>query len=106
MRIFTAAIAAIGAGLLSGCMTTTPPANLGTTYECDRGTRLQVSYLREGALVRINGARAIPFRETPSNAGSVYESGANRLARNGNTVTWNTGARSAPETCRAIQTIN
>ncbi|MBK6411619.1 MliC family protein [Sphingopyxis sp.] len=104
MRIFTTTFAAIAATLLSGCMTT-QPANLGTTYECDRGTRLQVSYLREGALVRINGARAIPFRETPSNAGSVYESAGNRLARNGNTVTWNTAARSAPETCRVINTI-
>lgn len=105
MRIFATTLALAGAGLLSGCMTS-QPVNLGTTYECDRGTRLQVSYLREGALVRINGARAILFRETPSNAGAVYESGANRLARNGNTITWNTGARSAPETCNAIRTIN
>lgn len=104
MRIPAMTSAALGAALLSGCMTT-PPANVGTTYECDRGTRLQVSYLGEGALVRINGGRAIPFRQTPSNAGSVYESGANRLARSGNTVTWNTAARSAPETCRAVNTI-
>lgn len=48
----------MGAALLSGCMTTPPPAaSIGTTYECDRGTRLQVSYLREGALVRVNSAR-------------------------------------------------
>lgn len=106
MRIFTTALAATGVALLAGCMTPTPPANLGTTYECDRGTRLQVSYLREGTLVRVNGARAIPFRQTPSNEGSVYENGGNRLARNGNTVTWNTGARSAPETCRVLNTIN
>ena len=98
------AVSAAGAALLSGCMST-PPANLGTTYECDRGTRLQVSYLREGALVRVNGGLAMPFRQTPSNGGSVYESGANRLARSGNTVTWNTAARTAPETCRVINTI-
>lgn len=104
MRIFTTTLAATGAFLLSGCMTT-PPANLGTTYECDRGTRLQVSYLGEAALVRINGGRAIPFRETPSNSGNVYESAGNRLARNGNTVTWNTSARSAPEICRVVNTI-
>ena len=97
-------LAAFAAALLSGCMTT--PARLGTTYECDRGTRLQVSYLREGALVRVNGGLAIPFKQTPSNAGEVYESGANRLARSGNMVTWNTAARTAPETCRAINTIN
>jgi len=103
MRILITTLAVAGTALLSGCMTT--PANLGSTYECDRGTRLQVSYLREGALVRINGGRAIPFRETPSNTGSVYESGANRLARDGNTVTWNTAARTAPETCRVVNTI-
>jgi hypothetical protein len=97
-------LAGCAGALLSGCMTT--PAKLGTTYECDRGTRLQVSYLREGALVRVNGGLAMPFKQTPSNAGEVYESGANRLARNGNTVTWNTAARTAPETCRAVNTIN
>lgn len=97
-------LAGCAAALLSGCMTTL--AGRGTTYECDRGTRLQVSYLREGALVRVNGGLATPFKQTPSNAGEVYESGANRLARNGNTVTWNTAARTAPETCRAVNTIN
>lgn len=91
---------------VSGCMTTGQPANMGTTYECDRGTRLQVSYLKNGALVRVNGARAIPFKQTPSNQGEVYENAASRLARNGNKVTWNTGLRSAPETCRVINTIN
>jgi hypothetical protein len=97
-------LATCGTVLLSGCMTT--PAQRGTSYECDRGTRLQVSYLREGALVRVNGGLALPFRQTPSNAGAVYESGGNRLARDGNIVTWNTAARTAPETCRVINTIN
>lgn len=104
-KIFAVALGGVGAVLLSGCMTTPQPANVGTTYECDRGTRLQVSYLPQGALVRVNGARARPFRETPSNAGGVYENGASRLARNGNTVTWNTGLRSAPETCNVLNTI-
>ncbi|WP_086608460.1 MliC family protein [Erythrobacter donghaensis] len=105
MRIITTTLAAAGAVLLSGCMTT-QPANVGTSYECDRGTKLQVSYLREAALVRVNGGRPIPFRQTPSNTGTVYESGANRLARDGNILTWNTGARSAPEACRIVNTIN
>lgn len=64
------------------------------------------SDLREGALVRVNGGLALPFRQTPSNAGAVYESGGNRLARDGNMVTWNTAVRTAPETCRVINTIN
>lgn len=100
-----AGVAALCAAILSGC-TTTPPANVGTTYECDRGTRLQVSYLRESALVRINGARIISMKQTPSNAGETYEKGGIRLARNGNTAMWNTGARIAPETCKVINTIN
>ena len=104
MKMGNGVLAACAAATLAGCVTT--PAGLGTTYDCDRGTRLQVSYLREGALVRVNGGLAKPFKQTPSNAGEVYESGENRLARNGNTVTWNTGARIAPETCRAINTIN
>lgn len=100
--------AAATAGCLlavTGCMSV-PPANVGTTYQCDRGTTLQVSYLRNGALVRVNGARGIPFTQTPSNTGDVYENGAKRLARNGNMVSWNTADRSAPETCRVVNTIN
>lgn len=96
----------LGTVLLAGCMTSPNPASVGTTYECDRGTRLQVSYFQESALVRINGARAIPFKETPSNSGSIYENGARRLARDGNVVTWSTAARIAPETCRVVNTIN
>lgn len=91
--------------VVAGCMTP-PPAKVGTTYQCDRGTTLQVSYLRNGALVRVNGARGIPFTQTPGNSGAIYENGAMRLAHNGNTVTWNTADRSAPETCRVVNTIN
>ena len=104
MRTILAMCAAAGAVTLAGCMTA-PPATLGTPYACDRGTQLQVSYLGEGALVRINGGRAVALRATPSNGASVYEGRGNRLARDGNTVTWNTAARSAPETCRAVNTV-
>ena len=91
---------------ISGCMSTGQPAKLGSTYECSQGTTLQVSYLRNGALVRVNGGRGIPFKSTPSNQGQVYENGGSRLARNGNQVTWNTMARTVPETCRVVNTIN
>lgn len=67
---------------------------------------LQVSYLNREALVRVNGARAIPFKQTPSNMGQVYENGGARLARSGNQVIWNTSARSAAENCGVINTIN
>ncbi len=103
-KFYSLTIGTGGALALAGCMT--PPANVGTTYECDRGTRLQISYINNAALVRVDGARAIPFRQTPSNSGAVYENGGKRLARSGNTVTWNTEQRSAPETCRVVNTIN
>ncbi|MEZ5693628.1 MAG: MliC family protein [Altererythrobacter sp.] len=92
-------------GLTAGCMTDRP-ARTGTSYSCSAGTELRVDYLANGALVRINGARGIPFKQTPSNSGAVYENGAMRLARSGNTATWNTSQRSAPETCRVVNTIN
>lgn len=86
--------------------TTDRPAFTGTSYSCSGGTELRVQYLRNGALVSIDGARSIPFKQTPSNAGATYEYGAMRLARAGNSVTWNTAERSAPETCRVVNTIN
>lgn len=93
------------AALTAGCMTDRP-VHTGTSYSCSAGTELRVDYLRNGALVSVNGARSIPFKQTPSNSGAVYENGAMRLARSGNTVTWNTEKRSAAETCQVVNTIN
>ncbi len=88
---------------IAGCSSV--PRNTGTSYECDRGTRLKVDYVRDGAIVRVNGRQTLVLRETPANRGQVYENktGA-RLHRNGNQVTWNTAARSAAETCRVVMT--
>lgn len=93
-----AAVAALGA-----CSSL--PARTGSFYECDRGTRLNVNYLSNGALVRVNGGRTLTLRTVASNSGAAYEnkSGA-RLYRDGNQVTWNTALRSAPETCRVVAT--
>lgn len=99
------AILAVLTSASAGCMTDRP-ALTGTSYTCSGGTELRVDYLRNGALVSVNGARSIPFKQTPSTSGATYESGAMRLARTGNSVTWNTAQRSAPETCRAVNTIN
>lgn len=98
MLAMTAAMLAV-----AGCSSV--PRNTGTSYQCDRGTRLKVDYTGNGAIVRINGRQTAVLRQTPSNGGQVYEnkSGA-RLQRNGNQVTWNTAARSAPERCRAVAT--
>src|SRR3546814_13565086 len=76
-----------------------PPRNTGTSYDCDRGTRLKVDYVGDGAIVRVNGRQTVVLKSTPANRGQVYENktGA-RLQRSGNQVTWNTAARSAPET--------
>ncbi|MFA6218324.1 MAG: MliC family protein [Erythrobacter sp.] len=93
------------AALAAGCMTDRPDIT-GTTYKCSGGTELRVDYLARGALVSVNGARGIPFKQTPSNAGAIYENGGMRLAREGNTVTWNTAQRSAAETCKVVNTIN
>ena len=43
------------------------------------------------------------LKAAPTNMGQAYEnkSGA-RLYRNGNEVTWNTAARTAPESCRPV----
>ena len=88
---------------LAGCSSV--PRNTGTSYECSGGTKLKVDYVSNGAIVRVNGMRTLVLRATPANTGQIYEnkSGA-RLARNGNDVTWNTAARTAPESCRVAYT--
>ncbi|HJS11313.1 MliC family protein [Sphingopyxis sp.] len=100
IAIFVAATAALA---VAGCSSV--PRNTGTSYECSSGTRLNVNYLRDGALVRVNGGMTMVLKSTPANRGEIYENkkGA-RLQRSGNGVTWNTALRSAPESCRAIAT--
>lgn len=96
-------VAATAALAIAGCSSV--PRQTGTAYECDRGTRLNVNYVGDGAIVRVNGGRTMVLKSTPANSGQIYEnkSGA-RLHRQGNGVTWNTAARSAPESCRAAYT--
>lgn len=89
--------------VLAGCASV--PQQRGTNYECSGGTRLNVNYGGNGAIVRVNGRQTLVLKATPANSGQIYEnkSGA-RLARNGNDVTWNTAARTAPESCRVVYT--
>jgi hypothetical protein len=103
MRKRTIAIMLAGSLLaLAGCRTPGTPGGA-SFYECDRGTRLTVDYTGRGALVQVNGGRRFALRQTPSVGGSVYEGRTGeRLQRNGASVTWNTAARTAPETCRTI----
>ena len=98
IAIFTAAAVTLA---VAGCSSV--PRNTGTSYECNRGTRLTVNYLPNAAIVRVNGRQTMTLRSTPANSGQIYEnkSGA-RLARSGNEVTWNTALRSAPESCRVV----
>ncbi|WP_332817083.1 MliC family protein [Sphingopyxis sp.] len=100
IAIFVAATAALA---VAGCSSV--PRNTGTSYECDRGTRLKVDYVGDGAIVRVNGGRTMVLKSTPANSGQIYEnkSGA-RLHRQGNGVMWNTALRSAPESCRVVYT--
>ena len=86
---------------LTACAST--PPQTGNSYQCDGGTKLTVNYLPNVAVVRVNGGRAMNLRATPATTGQIYQNrtGA-RLARNGNDVTWNTAARTAPESCRPV----
>ena len=99
------AIFAAGAAVLALAACSSVPRNTGTTYECNRGTKLKVDYVGSTAIVRVNGMRSLVLKQTPSTGGAVYEnkSGA-RLQRNGSDVTWNTALRSAPESCRVVYT--
>ncbi len=101
----TTALVAAGAVILALAACSSVPRQTGTAYECDRGTRLNVNYVGDGAIVRVNGGQTMVLKSTPANSGQIYEnkSGA-RLHRRGNGVTWNTALRSAPESCRAIPT--
>lgn len=100
IAIFIAATATLA---VAGCSSV--PRNTGTSYECNRGTRLKVDYVGDGAIVRVNGGRTMVLKSTPATSGQIYEnkSGA-RLQRSGNDVTWNTALRSAPESCRVVYT--
>ncbi len=103
MKHLTLSAALLAATLTTGCTTVGGPGS-STFYECSMGTRLQVDFINNAALVQINGARALAMRATPSTQGQVYEgAGGRRLAVNGGDVRWNTADRSAPETCRSIQ---
>ncbi len=87
---------------LSGCQTHGGPG-VSNYYECDRGTRLKVSYLRNGALVSVNGRRTLPLKSVPGIGGGSYEgAGGVRLRQEGGRVIWNTADRSAPESCREV----
>lgn len=100
IAIFIAATTTLA---VAGCSSV--PRNTGTSYECNRGTRLKVDYVGDGAIVRVNGGRTMVLKSTPATSGQIYEnkSGA-RLQRSGNDVTWNTALRSAPESCRVVYT--
>lgn len=93
------------AALLALAACSSVPRNTGTSYDCNRGTKLKVDYVGNTAIVRVNGRGSMVLKQTPSTGGAVYENkkGA-RLQRNGNEVTWNTALRSAPESCRTVYT--
>ena len=101
----TTVFAAAAAVLALAACSSVPPRNTGTSYDCNRGTKLKVDYVGNTAIVRVNGQRSMVLKQTPSTGGAVYENktGA-RLQRSGNDVTWNTALRSAPESCRVVYT--
>ena len=99
------AILTIGAATLALAACSSVPRNTGTSYDCSGGTRLKVDYVGNDAIVRVNGRRTMVLKSTPATSGQIYENRAGaRLHRSGNGVTWNTALRSAPESCRAVNT--
>ena len=101
----TRAIFAAGAAILALAACSSAPRNTGTSYECNRGTKLKVDYVGDGAIVRVNGGRTMVLKSTPANSGQIYENKSGvRLHRQSNDVTWNTALRSAPESCRVVYT--
>ena len=101
----TTSVVAAGAAVLALAACSSVPRNTGTSYECDRGTRLKVNYVGDGAIVRVNGGRTMVLKSTPANRGQIYENKSGvRLQRNGNEVTWNTAQLSAAESCRVVYT--
>ncbi len=103
MKSMTVVVVAAAVLALAACSSV--PRNTGTSYDCNRGTKLKVDYVGNTAIVRVNGRRSMVLKQTPSTGGAVYENkkGA-RLQRNGNEVMWNTALRSAPESCRTVYT--
>lgn len=100
LNIITAGVAALA---LTACSSI--PERTGSFYECNRGTKLNVNYLKNSAIVRVDNGRPMSLRQVSSNSGTAYESNNGvRLHRQGNNVTWNTAARTAPETCRTVNT--
>lgn len=86
---------------MTGCMTTGGPGT-STYLECDRGTRLQVDYMGNSAVVRVNGGPRILLRQTPAASGTSYEGGGYALREHQGTVMWNGPTREAPYTCRQV----
>lgn len=99
------AIVVVGTAVLASAACSSVPRNTGTSYECNGGTRLKVDHVGNGAIVRVNGRQTLALKSAPANYGQIYENrtGA-RLQRHENGVTWNTALRSAPESCRVVNT--
>src|SRR3546814_20663425 len=93
----TTSVFAASAARLALAACSSVPRNTGTSYECDRGTKLKVDYAGDGAIVRVNGRRTVVLKSTPANRGQIYENKQGvRPQRHGNSVPWNNALRSGP----------
>src|SRR3546814_6022653 len=72
LKALSSAVVAAATLIVAGCASV-PPRNTGTSYDCDRGTRLKVDYVGDGAIVRVNGRQTVVLKSTPANRGQVYE---------------------------------
>ena len=101
MKSMTVVVVAAAVLALAACSSV--PRNTGTSYDCNRGTKLKVDYVGNTAIVRVNGRRSMVLKQTPSTGGAVYENkkGA-RLQRSrgpvGTTSIWPFRIRERPLT--------
>src|SRR3546814_13641103 len=62
----TTSVFAASAAVLALAACSSVPRNTGTSYECDRGTKLKVDYAGDGAIVRVNSRRTVVLKSTRS----------------------------------------
>lgn len=84
----TLSFAIVAAGALAGCAHDIGGPGVSTYFECERGTRLKVDYLSNGAFVGIDGRKAIPLKQVPAVSGTAYESRQYQLQVQGGGARW------------------
>ena len=88
--------------LLAACAATPGGDGRPVSYACDDGTRLQVAFQDETALVRVNGAEPLRLPRQRSASGIWYATPQQELRGKGREAQW-TVERRAPTLCRVAR---